>query len=78
MLEVYLLREKMMTRNNIMNWFEDCGHEIILSRSNKRKEIVGIVICDDEAKNTYRVTGKDELDVLVDLRHMLCGTYNKD
>ena len=68
---------KLSEINELHDWFLDCGHEIILSKSNKgatATEITGIAIHQD-TKQTYKASGKSEGDVLKDLRNMLCGKY---
>jgi len=66
----------MSYHDDIMYWYKNCGHEIILSQNNKKEEILGIAICKD-SENTYRVTGKTQVDVLHDLKCMLNGVYYK-
>jgi hypothetical protein len=64
-----------MKKEEMMDWFKSCGHEIFLTQSNLQKGYIGVAICKD-TRNTFRASGEDMTDVLYDLKSMLTGTYN--
>lgn len=66
----------MSYQDDIMYWYKNCGHEIILSQSNINEKHVGVAIC-KETQNTYKAFGKDQYEVLHDLKCMLNGVYYK-
>lgn len=66
----------MSYQEDIMYWYKNCGHEIIISQNNISDNYTGVAICKDTF-NTYKVSGKDKIDVLHDLKCMLNGNYYK-
>lgn len=66
----------MSHHEDIMHWYKNCGHDIVVSQTNKDDQYMGVAICKD-TKTTYRVHGHDFHEVLFDLKCMLNGTYHK-
>ena len=63
-----------MTRDEIMSWYKESPHEIIISQNNKSNIYTAVAISDDD-HHTYRSSGDDMCGVLNDLRLMLSGSY---
>lgn len=65
-----------MTRDEIMTWYKECEHEIVISQTNKGVNYSGMAICNKTA-HTYTSSGDDICGVINDLRLMLEGGYKK-
>ena len=65
-----------MKREDIMSWYKESEHEIIISQNNKSNIYTGVVIANDG--HTYKSSGDDMCGVLDDLKNMLGGSYKKD
>jgi len=65
-----------MDQNELMAWFKNSKHEIILRQTNKNNIVNGIAICKD-TNQSYNSCGNDVCSVLADLRNMLEGKYGE-
>lgn len=64
-----------MTRNEILDWYKESEHEIIITQNNKSNIFTGVAISNKDG-HTYRSSGDDMCGVLNDLKNMLNGVYN--
>ena len=65
-----------MEHDELMAWFRNSKHEIILRQTNKNNIVNGIAIC-KETNQSYNSSGNDICDVLNDLKKMLEGRYHE-
>lgn len=65
-----------MTRDEIMAWYKNCEHEIIISQNNKSNIYTGVAIHSKDS-HTCSSSGDDICGVLNDLKNMLNGNYSK-
>jgi len=63
-----------MNRDEVMVWFKETPHEIIISQSNRSNIYTAVAISETDY-HTYRSSGDDMCGVLNDLRLMLSGNY---
>ena len=57
----------------ILDWYNRCDYQIILSHNNQTQKYVGIASCE---QNTFVATYSSKYKVLTTLKSMIDGTYN--